>query len=267
MSSKTRNVEGQVRGACRVQQFPQPVRRYLFDWIVIYRGDRVSDEETRPEGWRRISEPDPASANPHSQLRSQGCRAIPSARTSVRRMTGIVPERAGKCYGIPVARRSLGTRFRAGARGTSLLKALETVNRPSLGQLERHGGLLAALRANRDCNRARPAYRPRKGTLGFAVFAALRLVFEALLGVEALLAGGKHEWSVALDARKNFVAVLHARAPPLGPCRFGGTMQRGGGSLRNHLRPGFHSRSILAFLRTRFRARASFTRRFSPGFR
>src|SRR6185436_13258309 len=88
------------------------------------------------------------------------------------------------------------------------------------GGPELHLRLLATLRAHRRVQRAAPAVGAHRSATaagaalprGAAVPAARRLVLEALLGVEALLAGCEHELLAAVTARQHLVHEAH------GPC-------------------------------------------------
>src|SRR6185436_8459070 len=88
------------------------------------------------------------------------------------------------------------------------------------GGPELHLRLLATLRAHRRVQRAAPAVGAHRSATaagaalprGAAVPASGRLVLEALLGVEALLAGREHELLAAVTARQHLVLEAH------GPC-------------------------------------------------
>src|SRR4029077_20453066 len=59
-----------------------------------------------------------------------------------------------------------------------------------------------------------PAATAALGPFRLATFAALRFVFEALVGEKHLFAGGKNEFSTALRALQHLVVVFHE---PLSP--------------------------------------------------
>src|SRR6266446_7385586 len=105
------------------------------------------------------------------------------------------------------------------AHRPALLEALPTKYRPPLCGTERNCGFLPALRA--VCLRFRAHRRgvtsaatSALGPFGLATFAALRFVFEALVGEKHLFAGGKNEFSATFRTLQHFVVVFHE---PLSP--------------------------------------------------
>src|SRR5207249_4372334 len=106
---------------------------------------------------------------------------------------------------------------------------------------------------------------------GFAILTSLGFVFKTLISVEELLTGGKNKICTAVDALECPVLEIHGRPPGrTGP--FVNWVQRDGkkaqvppSSLIFALRS--YSGSCLVFSRLRLRAKAAFTRRFSPGFK
>jgi len=75
------------------------------------------------------------------------------------------------------------------------LETLAAINRPALGGLKGHRSLLSALRARRARFSALIALAGKHLIpLRFAGLTALRLVLEALVGKEELLAYGEHKF-------------------------------------------------------------------------
>jgi hypothetical protein len=92
-----------------------------------------------------------------------------------------------------------------------LLEALATEYRSSLGRLERHSGLLAAIRAGGAGFRAHR--RSPGGALRFAKLASLRIIPELLVVKEKLLTGGEYEFIPAIDTLENLIYELHLAFP------------------------------------------------------
>src|SRR5207253_9509065 len=88
------------------------------------------------------------------------------------------------------------------------------------------------------------------GPLALAGLAPFGLILEVLVGEELLLSGRPDELCAAIHAPENPVLELH-RSPPR--------------RVRSVTRVAYSS-SRRSFLRLRFRARACFARRLSPGF-
>jgi len=94
------------------------------------------------------------------------------------------------------------------------LEALAAIYRASLRGLERHGGLAPALRA-RSVRFALGEARPRSTlALGFATFAALRLVFEILVVVKVLFTRREHKVRAAVHALENAILKFRHNWPP-----------------------------------------------------
>ncbi len=96
-----------------------------------------------------------------------------------------------------------------------MLIALAAIHGTSLRGPERHGGLLAALRADGDCfilqgTAARSGGAPRCLTF----LAASRFIQQILLGKEALFSRGKQKLFPTFKAGKRSIGVVH-----LGPFR------------------------------------------------
>ncbi|HWF39059.1 MAG TPA: hypothetical protein VG322_11100 [Candidatus Acidoferrales bacterium] len=83
-----------------------------------------------------------------------------------------------------------------------------------MGWLERDGGFLATLRANRpsfDPLRSPYTHFHALGSGGLAAFAAFGLVLEALIHEKHLFAGGKNKFGSAFGAFQNLVMVFHTQ--------------------------------------------------------
>jgi hypothetical protein len=93
-----------------------------------------------------------------------------------------------------------------------LLETLAAINRTSLCGLERNGGLLATLRADRPGFNPLGNTRTRLDTLSaiaLACFTSLGFVFETLIDKKHLFAGGENELGTAFGAFQNLVMVFH----------------------------------------------------------
>jgi hypothetical protein len=91
-----------------------------------------------------------------------------------------------------------------------------TEYRPPLGQLERYGSLLAALRASGGRYAALLCHPHRitgLATAHLAGLASLGFISEALFGIEELLAGAEYEIDAAINTPENPVPVLHIEPP------------------------------------------------------
>jgi hypothetical protein len=104
-------------------------------------------------------------------------------------------------------------------------EALAAEHRSSLSRTERHGRLLAALRADRSRFNARVVPRLRRvlvhriqngHALRLAELAALGFVLELLVVKEELFPGSENEAGTTVDAAKYFVLKFHLRMLPFG---------------------------------------------------
>lgn len=77
--------------------------------------------------------------------------------------------------------------------------------------LERNRGFGAALRTN--CAGLGPNLLVAAHTLGFALFAALGIVFKLLIVEKNLLACGKHKLRAAVDTCEDAIGKFHGRLP------------------------------------------------------
>jgi len=104
-----------------------------------------------------------------------------------------------------------------GAHRSPLLKTFAAINGTPLRWLERNCRFFAALRANGfgfdalNASRTRPIAALR--STGFASFAPLGLVLEALVGEKHLLAGRENEFSSTFRALQDLIVVFHCAAP------------------------------------------------------
>ena len=102
---------------------------------------------------------------------------------------------------------------RAGG-GSTLLKALPTINRSPLSRFEGNGSFFSALSAG-GCGLGAVVALPAQGLapLYLARLAALGFVLKPPVGKEELLPGSKNEFCSAVDTLKDPIAVLHIGAP------------------------------------------------------
>jgi hypothetical protein len=151
-----------------------------------------------------------------------------------------------------------------------LLKALPAQHRAALGRLERNRGLDTALGADSSClHSAGRSSAPLSAGLPFVLagLTTLGLVPEFLFVVELLLTRGEDKISAAIDALQIPVLKFHGTILVL---VFQGGPQKPKAKrlpFASPFRYGFYSGSRRVFFRFRLRARAAFTRFFSPGFR
>ena len=98
------------------------------------------------------------------------------------------------------------------AHGPPLLKAFAAEYRPALRRAERNSSFLSALRAgclglsSLECI---STWTRTLRALGFAVFAPLGLVFEALVGEKHLFAGGKDKFLIAFRTLQDLIVIFH----------------------------------------------------------
>jgi hypothetical protein len=102
--------------------------------------------------------------------------------------------------------------LRRGGHGPPLLKAFAAEHRPALRRAERNRSFLSALRAGGLGFSSLECIGTRTRTLralGFAVFAPLGLVFEALVGEKHLLAGGEDKFLIAFRTLQDLIVIFH----------------------------------------------------------
>lgn len=154
-----------------------------------------------------------------------------AARLAKKTISTSVPEQVSAQAGwrrlFPVPRSGRN----GNGRDASLLEALAAQYGASLRRLEWDRGFRPAGRAVRP--RLRPYGRATRSALGFAHFAALRVVLELLVVKEELFACGEHKIVAAVAAVQNFVDKFHGLLPtdtcqlracavlPVWKCRFG----------------------------------------------
>src|SRR5579871_1618841 len=118
----------------------------------------------------------------------------------------------------PRRRQALTKKFLRGCGRFLLAEALAAEDRATLGRAKRHGGIFAALGADRPgldalVSGAVARHRRRGGqygnALGFARFAALGLVLEMLVVKKELLSGCEHEGGPTVDAGQYLILKFH----------------------------------------------------------